>query len=296
MHHLFIFWRAFNVQITWSMIGAVQLRNWLLIAVVVHVVVGVFSGQQLLALSTATDLSAQLPHVGDAFFLAFAGPSFGQSNWTPLLTWLLRHIFFCMLVGSISTSQLSNHDYLVILMLGSRWMWWVSLVFSIMIIAFSYTIIILCATLVGIVPWLRWHPDLSSFFIEQGIWQAAAGMSLIHLFSIIFSLTASSLVMTGLFQILITFTTHRVIWGIVAVMSLALIVWIIGLGDHTARWQPWIPGTQSILSRHWPFEPRMPGLTVRMSLVYNIMLTIWLVLIGHRIVKRFDFIGSQNNE
>ena len=55
----------------------------------------------------------------------------------------------------------------------------------------------------------------------------------------------------------------------IALLTLALVAWIVGMGENTPSWQQWLPEVQSILSRHFPFEPRLPNFTLTMSLAYN---------------------------
>lgn len=175
-------------------------------------------------------------------------------------------------------------------------MWWWGVLTTVVITALGYMSVMIAATLAGTATQLRWHPELSSFFSEQAVWQAASEMTLTQLIADIFALTASSLVVAGLTQTLIAVYTHRTIWGMVSVLTLALIAWLAGLGNSVQSWQQWLPGTQSMLSRHWPFEPHLPGFTVGASLAYNTVFALCLALAGLWLLRAFDFHGSHDDD
>jgi hypothetical protein len=180
-------------------------------------------------------------------------------------------------------------------MVKSRRIWWLGIVITVMLTAIGYVILVILATLAGVMTQLIWDPSLSSFFIRQGIWQAASAMSLMQLMFMIFSLTVSSLMVAGFTQTLVALYTHRTIWGILTVLTLALVAWIVGMGENSLSWQQWLPEVQSILSRHFPFEPRLPSFTITMSLAYNASSAITLILAGFLLLNTFDFLGAHND-
>lgn len=287
-------WRSLVNQIRWHFVFVAQQRGWLLSAMVFHFLSGLLKSQQILMMHSS--LSSQLPHIGDGLFLAFSGPSLGNNNLITLLVWLLNKVFFIMLISSLVNRQLGEHDYMVMLMVKSRRSWWLGIITTIIIIAIGYVSIAILATLSGIATQLTWHSQLSSFFVEQGVWQIASTMSLAQVTATIFGITVSSLIVAGLIQTLVALLTHRSIWGIFTVLTLALVAWIIGLGNNVQSWQQWLPEVQSILSRHWPFEPRLPNFTLNMSLAYNALTILSLVLIGFLLLRTFDFLGTQDDD
>jgi hypothetical protein len=278
----------------WHFAFVTQQRGWLLIAIAFHFLSGLLNGKQILEMNSLS--SSQLPHIGDGLFLAFSGPSLGNGNLIILLAWLLNKVFFMMLIGGLVNRQLGEHDYVVMLMVKSRRIWWLGIMTTIIITAIGFVSIIIVATLAGIATQLSWHSRLSSFFFEQGIWQAASAMTLAQITIIIFCLIVSSLTVAGFIQTLIALHTHRTIWGIFTVLTLALIAWIIGLGNNIQSWQQWLPEAQSILSRHWPFEPRLPDFTINISLIYNFVSILSLALIGFLLLRAFDFLGAQDDD
>lgn len=287
-------WRSFVNTIGWHFAFINQQRGWLVVAVVFHFLSGVFSGRQILAVNSLQPYHQQ-PHVGDGLFLAFSGPPLGNDNLTIMLIWLLNKIFFMMLVSNLINGQLYEHDYLVMLRVKSRRVWWLGVTVTIIIVTIGYESLALLSTLSGLATQLSWSSRLSSFFVVQGIWQAASAMSLMQVLGAIFSLTVSSLAVAGLTQTLIALQTHRTIWGTLTVLSLALIAWIVGMGENTSIWQQWLPEVQSILSRHFPFEPRLPNFTLTMSLLYNSLFAITLLVIGSLLLRTFDFLGAHND-
>jgi hypothetical protein len=271
-----------------------QQRGWLAVAVVFHFLSGIFNGRQILAVNSFL-LYPQRPHVGDGLFMVFSGPSLGNDNWIPLLIWLLSKVFFILLISALVNGQLYEHDYIVLLMVKSRRIWWLGIVITVMLTAIGYVILVILATLAGVMTQLIWDPSLSSFFIRQGIWQAASAMSLMQLMFMIFSLTVSSLMVAGFTQTLVALYTHGTIWGILTVLTLALVAWIVGMGENSLSWQQWLPEVQSILSRHFPFEPRLPSFTITMSLAYNASSAMTLILAGFLLLNTFDFLGAHND-
>jgi hypothetical protein len=287
-------WISLVNQMRWHFAFVAQQRGWLLAAVAFHFLSGLVSGQQILVLDSSP--YSQSPYIGDGLFLAFSGPALGNSNLIILLAWLLNKVFFMMLIGGLINRQLGEHDYVVMLMVRSRRIWWLGIMTTVIITAISYVSVIVVATMVGISARLSWHSKLSSFFVEQGIWQAASTMSLAQVTAIIFGLTGSSLVVAGLIQTLIALHTHRSIWGIFTVLTLALIAWVIGLGNNVQSWQQWLPEVQSILSRHSPFESRLPDFTLNVSLAYNALSILLLALTGFLLLRAFDFLGAHDDD
>jgi hypothetical protein len=271
-----------------------QQRGWLVGAVGFHVLSGVFNGQQILTVNSLL-VSSQQPHIGDGLFLAFSGPSLGDGSFVALLMWLLNKVFFVILISGLLSGQLGEHDYIVMLMVRSRRAWWLGVTMTLIITALGYTSLVVLSTLAGVATRLSWDSQLSAFFVEQSIWQAASTMSLVQVMMMIFGLTVSSLIVAGLIQMLVALHTHRTIWGTLTILTLALVAWIIGVGENPPGWQQWLPEVQSILSRHFPFEPRLPGFTLAMSLAYNSLAAMILFLAGFLLLGTFDFLGAHHD-
>jgi hypothetical protein len=286
-------WRVILCQVPWHLGFVVPRLGWMALAVIFHFLSGLWSGQQAVVVSVVSNLPT--PNVGDGFFLASSGPPLGHSNLFSLLVWLLSTTFYLLLIGDLANSQIGKRDYLIVLRLRSRSGWWFGILLTIVATAIGYVVIVVAATLAGTASQLQWHPYLSRFFAEQAIWQAASGMSLVHLIVIVFLLTASSLAVAGLTQTVVALYTRRTIWGTLSVLTLALLVWLGGLGDNN-NWLQWLPGYQSILSRHWPFEPRLPSVTFGASIAYNLVLAAWWTILGGWLLRAFDVLGSRDDD
>jgi len=287
-------WRSLVNPMRWHFTFINQKRGWLVGALVFHFLSGIFNGRQILMLNSLLAFS-QPPRVGDGLFLAFSGPSLGSNSLTTLLIWLLNKVFFIMLISGLINGQLYEHDYIVMLMVRSRRIWWIGMTVTIVVTVIGYVSLVVLATLAGVATQLSWDFELSSFYIGQGVWQAASVMSLIQVIVVIFGLTVSSLMVVGLLQVLVALYTHRTIWGTLTVLTMTLVAWIIGIGENAPSWQQWLPEVQSILSRHFPFEPRLPGFTVYMSVIYNSLSIIILFLTGFMLLRTFDFLGVHND-
>lgn len=281
-------------QTQWHLGFIRQQFGWLVGAGIWQFLVGFLSGRQILEQSSTLALPA--PQLGDGLFLVFAGPPLGSSSFVPLLIWLASIVFFLMLIGDLANRQFTQQEYMIVLRVGSRRVWWIGIVLTIVLTAVGYVSVILTAAVGGLAAQLSWHTEPSSFFATQGIWQAVAALSFVEVTVTIFSLFTSSLVVMGLLQTLVALRTRRAIWGFFVILTLALIAWLAGSGDDAHSWQAWFPGTQSILSRHWPFEPRLPEFTMPMSLAYNTALILTLALIGFLLMRSFDFLGADHDE
>ena len=287
-------WWSLVNPLRWHFAFINQRRGWLVVAVVFHFLSGIFNGLQIRMQSSLLHYPQQ-PYIGDGLFLAFSGPSLGDGSFIALLLWLLSKVFFVILISELLSGQLSEHDYIVMLMVRSRRIWWLGVTVTVIVTAFGYVSLVILATLAGVATQLSWNSELSSFFIKQGSWQAASMMSLMKMVVMIFSLTVSSLTVAGLIQSLIALRTHRTVWGILTVLTLALVAWIVGIGENALGWQQWFPEVQSILSRHFPFESRLPSFTLANSLTYNCLAAMFLFVAGFLLLNTFDFLGAHND-
>ena len=287
-------WWAVATSLRWHFAFINQMRGWFIGAIIFHFLSGVFNGQQVRTVNSLMPYSQQ-PHIGDGLFLAFSGPALGDGSIIALLIWLLNKVFFIMLISGLINGQLYEHDYVVMFMVRSRRIWWFGITVTVILTAIGYVCLVILATLVGVATQLSWDSKLSSFFVDQGVWQAASAMSLMQVIVSIFGLAVSSLAVIGLIQTLVALYAHRTIWGTLTILTLTLIAWIVGVGENTPNWQQWLPEVQSILSRHFPFEPQLPSFTLNMSLVYNSFLGITLFLTGILVLRNFDFLGAHND-
>ena len=287
------YWHAIIVQVKWHLIFNVQLRLWFTVSLIFHFLWGIVSSQQLLALAAP---SFPPPYTMDGLFFAFAGPSLGFGGIVQFLAWLLMHFFFFMLIGNVAIRQLREQNNALISALGSRRKWWLGLVIAIIVLAVTYTGLILIGTMIGISTQLTWHTQQSLFFAQQGTWEAVATLLPLHLGVIIFSLIASTLAVMALIQAITALWKKQSIWGFVTVAILTLFIGLPALHNDNSVWTYWQPAAQSILSRHWPFEPRLPMFTVTASLTYNFLAIVVLTIIGSRLLSNFDFLGLEDDD
>ncbi|MDL1896325.1 hypothetical protein FBQ82_08640 [Anaerolineae bacterium CFX7] len=247
-------------------------------------------------MQASTALALPAPHLGDGLFATLAGPPLYNENLPLLLNWLAHIIFFLMVVGDLATSQCARQDYLIVLRVGSRRMWWLGISLTIAIVALLYAGILLATTSVGVAVQIGWDATASAFFAAQDVWQPVSTSSYLELTAILFSLSASFLIAAGLVQTIVALYTRRAIWGFLVVLGITLSAWLAGVGGSLQGWQQWFPGTQSIVSRHYPFEWALPDLTLLFSLRYNAVLVLILSLWGLLYMRRFDLFGGQADE
>jgi|GEM_PF-1329285 len=250
---------------------------------------GFFAAIQLGALSHNT--SSAPVNLGDGFFFLFSGPALKNSSLLPLIVWLIDLLFFLIFTGNLASKQFSDLQTSILFRSKSRAKWWVGVILTILLISIEYTMIILGSGILGLLTQLPWNTNLSSFFLDQSLWQAAAFASFFHILFSLAVLEISSFIVIALLQVQLTFLLKRLAFGISFILLLAAITWGMGFFEKIQGWQIVLLPTQSILSRHWPYEPALPVFTVQFSLLFNLIIVLVLCLGGGLLLRHYDFLG-----
>lgn len=276
----------------WHLLTILEQRLLIFTVMGVNFFNGVFSAWQL------DDLGAfSAPSLGDALFVVYAGPGIGAMSIVIASTWLLNQMFFLLLIGKLINEQANTSDYSILLRVASRNRWLWGILASIFVCAFFYVSLIILCALTGIGITQGWNLPPSSFFQELGIWERLSELSAMQIFGLVWSALFSSLVVQGLLLVFLMLRIRKIIWGLLIILSMSLLAWLSGAGDSIQAWQMWLPPTHSILSRHYPFETRLPAFTFGFSYLYNAALCATLTVAAMVAIKKMDFLGdSHDNE
>ena len=271
----------------WHLFTILEQRPLLFAAMGVNLFNGIFSAWQLEYIGTTS-----APSLGDTLFVVYAGPGIGVANMVIVSTWLLNQLFFLLLIASLINEQANTGDYSILLRVASRKRWLWGILASIFTSAFFYiSLIILCA-LAGIGIIQGWNLSPGSFFREMVIWELLSEFSFLQILGLVWTLLFSSIVVQSLLLILLMLWVRKIIWSLLTTLFISLLAWLLGAGDSIQDWQIWLPSTHSILSRHYPFETRLPIFTFDFSYLYNTILGFTLIVAAIITIKKMDFLGD----
>jgi hypothetical protein len=274
----------------WHLFTILEQRPLLFAAMGVNLFNGIFSAWQLADFGVFS-----APSLGDALFVVYAGPGLGAVNMVIVSTWLLNQLFFLLLIAKLINEQENTSDYSILLRLASRKRWLWGILASILTCAFFYVSLIIVCALAGIGIVQGWNLRPGSFFQEMGIWERLSELSFMQILGLVWSSLFSSLVAQGLLLVLFMLRIRKIIWGLLALLFISLLAWLLGAGDSIQGWQIWLPSTHSILSRHYPFEMRLPMFTFGFSYLYNAVLGLVLTVAAMMTIKKMDFLGDSHD-
>ncbi|MBI4760793.1 MAG: hypothetical protein ACOYYF_14515 [Chloroflexota bacterium] len=225
-----------------------------------------------------------------AVLLSFAGPSVWGSSLTQALTWLVPHVLFFYLVGNIANEELLNRGYAIVPLMGSRRTWWLGKLLLAFLLSMGYTLlwflfVSLGAAFVLPVTWAA-HP-----FLHSGDpWIFPSNINIADLLLWIFSLYIGTLFTLITVQMFISIWWRRSFHAYVLVVAVSILSWL--LGTDQPELVRWLPGSQSMLSRHTFLDPSIQGFTFGWSLLYNGL--ILLLMLGGSFwhIRRMDIFGA----
>ncbi len=273
--------------VRWCVLTMFEQRLLLLIIIALHFLSGVLAAAKTLAFVVSSP-----PALGDALFVALAGPAVGELDLVTVSTWLLSRLLFWLLVARVINEQAPTADYAILLRVASRKKWLGGVLTSIVMAAILYVSVMTLCAVAGIGLTLGWNFEPSLFFAELEVWAHLSTLSFVQVFTLIWVVTTLALIADGFLLSLITLCTRRVAGGMLLLLSLALLVWLVGALEAAPAWQIWLPPTASIVSRHAPFEPRLPALTFEFALGYHLVLAGLTALATFLLVRKHDFSGG----
>lgn len=276
--------------VRWCVLTIFEQRLLLGVIIVLHFLSGVLAAEKTLAFAVASP-----PALGDALFVALAGPAVEALDLVTVSTWVLSRLLFWLLVARLINEQAPTADYALLLRVASRRRWLGGVLTSIVIAAVLYVSLSTLCSVAGIGLTLGWNCEPSPFFAELGLWTHLSELSFVQIFTLIWGVTTLSLLADGFLLSLITLRVRRVAWGILLLLSLALLAWLVGVFETAPSWQIWLPPTASIVSRHAPFEPRLSALTLEFTLAYHLVLAGLTALAAFLMVRKHDFSGGTHD-
>lgn len=277
---------AFSSMLKWHLLTMLEQRPLLLMAGGANFISGFLAARQLQSFAR---LSPSHLSLGDALFVAYAGPALGAIDVALAAIWLLNLILFLLLVLPLIGKQSHTNNDLILLRIGSRKQWLAGILSSILIAGSFYVSLILICALAGIGLVQGWRIQPTSYFQELGVWVTVSDLSFGQIWGMIWTLLVFSYIVHGFLLILLALRLGNIIRSLLCIVVLTLLTWQVGAGDNLHSWQVWLPAAQSIVSRHFPFEEQLPTFTMTFSLLYNVVVGILCIFAAVITVQSLDF-------
>ncbi len=223
-------------------------------------------------------------NIWDGVFVSFAGPGIWNSSIREMLRWFVPYLLFFYLIGDMAEGELSVRGYAVIPALGSRLKWWIGKVVTLCIFAIGYSLLGIGVVSLSAAFMLPWRAQLSPFVL--GLWQYLDILTIGKLMAWIIFLVGSTLFAVSLLQITISIWLRKPFYAFVLVSIIMVLSWLIGIGAPNIA--PWLPGSQSMLLRHTEFDPSVFNFSLARSLIYNLVLSIFVILGNIRCICGLD--------
>lgn len=281
---------TFFNALKWHLFTILENKPVLLATMGFNFLLGIFTAWQLSGFGTLTK-----PSLGDTLFVVYGGPGLGSINTVIVSAWLLNILFFLLLIARLVNEQTNTSDYTILLRVASRTGWLWGILASIFIWAFLYASLLIVCAIAGIGLAQGWQLSASLFFQEAGIWESLSLFSFWQVIGLVWPFLFFSSVIQGLLLVFIMIRIQKTIWGIFIIVSLALLTLLLGSENSIQGWQIWLPSTQWILSRHYPFEFRLPVFTLTFSYLYNAIFALLLAFATMATIKYWDFLGDPND-
>lgn len=233
-------------------------------------------------------------NVWHAVLLGFAGPSISGGSMLSALKWLVPHVLFFFLVGRIANEELLHRGYAIVPLIGSRRNWWLGKVNILLLLSAGYTLLWFLVIFIGaafVLP-LTWtiHP-----FVHSGNpWPFPFDISVVDMLIWIFGLYASTLFALSLVQIALSVWSRNSFNAFVVIVVVAISSWLFGV--EQPELVRWLPGSQSILSRHTFLDVTVPAFTFEWSLLYNSIVIVIIISLTTWNIKQLDIFGNQLSE
>lgn len=274
--------------LTWN------LRSWwrgwqILLALALFASVGISSAGEVRA-------NADLPdkNVWHAVLLAFSGPAVWGSSLSCALRWLVPHLVFFYIAGPFAQHELQSRGYAVVPFVGSRQSWWWGKVSALLLSTAIYTLSWFLIVFTGatfLLP-ISWTPR--PFWNSGAAWPFPSEVTSIHLAVWILALYGSTLFTMSLVQTALSLWWRHSFHAYVVVSTVFILSWLLGIDrPGLARW---LPGSQSILSRHTFLDASVPAFSFEWSLAYNGMILLATLALSICGVRRLDIFGYPSGD
>lgn len=249
-----------------------------------------------IGMSSALEIKTviQDANVWHAVLLGFAGPSVSGGSMLSALKWLVPHVLFFFLVGRIANEELLHRGYAIVPLIGSRRTWWLGKVSILLLLSAGYTLLWFLGVFLGAAFALPLTWTIHPFVHSGNLWPFPFGVSVLDMLIWIFGLYVSTLFALSLIQIALSVWWRHSFHAFVVIVVVAISSWL--FGTEQPELVRWLPGSQSILSRHIFLDVTVPAFTFEWSLLYNsivIVITISLIIWN---IKQLDIFGNQLSE
>ncbi len=249
---------------------------------------GVWAGGALSAMPSTSSRS------GLAVAYVFAGPRPLDLNFIALSLWLVPQLIFFFWVGQAAQRELSTSGAIVLPRFASRQSWWGIHVLTLVVVALVFTGSALVVTVLGVTLIAGISIDAVPMAPMMSGAQVDTSIGYFDLLGMIMSLWATSLLALGTVQTVVALATRQAVVGLLSVCILVVASAFIGtVIPDLARW---LPGGQTLLLRHWPFDRRAIDFTLTWTLIYNLGVFMAATLAGAWWLRRADILASSHLE
>lgn len=216
---------------------------------------------------------------------------FGNGN---ILFFVLTPLFLYLVSDMASESRFGE---VILLRLGSRRLWWLGKVFTLVLMAIFYIAIIvgmILATISFVLPWERtWSNSATQFPFDSQLIPEVLSLSPTSAFSQLLLLLLLGWFCLGLLIMVVTQSTGRPILGFtIGILTnfLSLLLW----RDSVVSAYEFLFMHQHLLFYSHTFTSRSPlSSSVLASVVYWTVCIVLLFGLGWRLSQKYDFLGRE---
>lgn len=259
-------------------------KRIIILSAAIYIFMGWSSAQRVLVLGSITGLPV---NSWDGIIEVFSGPNNTELNLLDFLTWLIIHVYPLFIINRILQSSLGVMDYVILPRIGSRRAWYLSHLLLLALFCFMYMTAAIFFTGIGISLALPWD-GASSGLLNDLLFPYLDSFPAVELIAWIWVLTGGTIFTLAVLQLFLSFFLEKTFYSFLAIIIICLTAW---LSVDNVLFQMLLPGTQSMLLRHYPFNPNNQTFTLLWSLSHDIILCALLIVVGIKIVSKLDFLN-----
>ena len=254
------------------------LQPWIVIvACTVALMIGLWG-----ALIAAQFIDSDTISVTSAILAGIGGP-IGERIYVPdFLPWFVIHLIPSFAIGGTFVAFSSTLSTPVLLRLGRRSAWLLSIIVCIVIFSICYSLITIAITWVGIQVYAG-GSDLLVTYSPFDMFPVSAPILFVDTLIVTCALLTVTIINLSLLQIGLYIVTHRVKYGLLLVAIMCIVSWIT---PESSILQTILPSTQSMIMRHPPFIQTAISLSFGGSLLWAC--TQSLIIAGFSMVRFAD--------
>jgi hypothetical protein len=231
-------------------------------------------------------------NVLDVLFLSFSGSSTQNSNLALAFQWLLIQIVVISMLGDFTFNQIFYKSTFILIRSKSKSKLWISQAIYISIALFVFFFL---GFLVVYILSLIAFPTTSNnwFHTTTHFYNIPTNQSAVYIICEMFVLLYLATLCSVLFQSLISLITKNVLLPLVSIILLH--IFSLNSGKININSVKWFIGNQSMLIRHNYFDQNVNNFSILWSLIYTVLMIIFIVIIGTYVINKIDIFIEQKN-